>query len=131
MMKALVVIPTFNEAESVVEVLDRVLALHGTARGAGKWVDSTGDRSKFGLSALEIVDSFIGRMLGNIAAMSRVLDAETVRFERPHRVSFRLVKGPVPHVLERFELRPSELGELLLGPIPVTTSQRQPSRSSA
>jgi hypothetical protein len=35
---------------------------------------------------------------------------ETVRFERPHRISFRLVKGPVPHVLERFELRPSETG---------------------
>src|SRR5215211_278676 len=30
------------------------------------------------ISALEIVDSFIGRMLGNIAAMSAVLDAETV-----------------------------------------------------
>jgi len=28
-----------------------------TARGAGKWVDSTGDRSKFGLSALEIVEA--------------------------------------------------------------------------
>ena len=28
------------------------------------------------ISALEIVDSFIGRMLDNIAAMSRVLDAE-------------------------------------------------------
>src|SRR5262245_66126100 len=30
------------------------------------------------ISALEMVDSFIGRTLGNIAAMSRVLDAETV-----------------------------------------------------
>src|SRR5919206_2064608 len=30
------------------------------------------------ISSLEIVDSFIGRMLGNIAAMSRVLGAETV-----------------------------------------------------
>jgi hypothetical protein len=30
---------------------------------------------------------------------------ETVRFERPHRISFRLLRGPVPHVLETYELR--------------------------
>jgi hypothetical protein len=30
---------------------------------------------------------------------------ETVRFERPERVRFRLVRGPVPHVEETFELR--------------------------
>jgi rsbT antagonist protein RsbS len=30
------------------------------------------------ISSLEIVDSFIGRMLANIAAMSKVLGAETV-----------------------------------------------------
>lgn len=30
------------------------------------------------ISSLEIVDSFIGRMLGSIAAMSRMLNAETV-----------------------------------------------------
>lgn len=30
------------------------------------------------ISSLEIVDSFIGRMLSNIASMSRVLDAVTV-----------------------------------------------------
>jgi hypothetical protein len=35
---------------------------------------------------------------------------ETVRFERPHRVSFRLVRGPVPHVLETYELRTSPDG---------------------
>lgn len=35
---------------------------------------------------------------------------ETVRFESPERVSFRLVRGPVPHVSETFELRPSERG---------------------
>src|SRR5215218_11458803 len=39
-----------------------------------------------------------------------VTTVETVRFERPHRVSFRLVKGPVPHVLERYELRPRDGG---------------------
>src|SRR5919201_6624881 len=39
-----------------------------------------------------------------------VTTVETVRFERPHRISFRLVKGPVPHVFERYELRASEIG---------------------
>ena len=34
---------------------------------------------------------------------------ETVRFERPERVHFRLVRGPVPHVVETFELR--EMGQ--------------------
>lgn len=29
---------------------------------------------------------------------------ETVRFERPERVHFRLVRGPVPHVVEEFAL---------------------------
>jgi uncharacterized protein YndB with AHSA1/START domain len=31
---------------------------------------------------------------------------ETVRFERPHRISFRLLRGPVPHVTETYELAP-------------------------
>lgn len=30
---------------------------------------------------------------------------EVVRFERPERITFRLVRGPVPHVLESYELR--------------------------
>lgn len=29
---------------------------------------------------------------------------ETVRFARPHRIDFRLVRGPVPHVVESFVL---------------------------
>jgi hypothetical protein len=35
---------------------------------------------------------------------------ETVRFERPERVHFRLVRGPVPHVVEEFHLRESGTG---------------------
>ena len=35
---------------------------------------------------------------------------ETVRFERPERVHFRLVRGPVPHVVEQFELRETPYG---------------------
>jgi hypothetical protein len=33
---------------------------------------------------------------------------ETVRFERPDAIYFRLVRGPVPHVIERFELTEDE-----------------------
>jgi hypothetical protein len=33
---------------------------------------------------------------------------ETVRFERPARIAFRLVRGPVPHVAETFELNESD-----------------------
>jgi hypothetical protein len=29
---------------------------------------------------------------------------ETVRFDRPETVAFRLVRGPVPHVVEQFTL---------------------------
>jgi hypothetical protein len=35
---------------------------------------------------------------------------ETVRFEPPTRVTFRLVRGPVPHVTETFVLEPNETG---------------------
>jgi hypothetical protein len=33
---------------------------------------------------------------------------ETVRFERPGAVHFRLLRGPVPHVIERFEMTEDE-----------------------
>jgi hypothetical protein len=35
---------------------------------------------------------------------------ETVRFERPELISFRLVRGPVPHLLETYELRGEAAG---------------------
>ena len=35
---------------------------------------------------------------------------ETVRFERPERIGFRLLRGPVPHVVETFELLASAGG---------------------
>ncbi|WP_234443906.1 SRPBCC family protein [Streptomyces sp. NRRL S-1868] len=39
---------------------------------------------------------------------------ETVRFTRPERIDFRLVRGPVPHVTESFVLEDSGAGTLLV-----------------
>ncbi len=60
----IIVIDRFHEIELVVKTA-RELGIRPhlgvrarlASKGAGKWVESTGDRSKFGLSALEIVDA--------------------------------------------------------------------------
>ena len=61
-----------------VDMHDR-LAMHAAGRPDGHGSSATAREGVLiDISSLEMVDSFIGRMLGNIAAMSRVLDAETV-----------------------------------------------------
>jgi len=75
------------------------------------------------ISSLDIVDSFIGRMLGNIAAMSRVLDAETVVVGMRPSVAITLVELGLSLPGVRTALNVERGMEMLRMPVNAETSQ--------
>jgi rsbT antagonist protein RsbS len=48
------------------------------------------------ISAVSIVDSFMGRIIGNIASMSKILDAETVVVGMQPAVAITLIELGLP-----------------------------------
>jgi rsbT antagonist protein RsbS len=78
------------------------------------------------ISGLEMVDSFIGRMLGNIAAMSRVLDAETVVVGMRPAVAITLVELGMSLAGVRTALNVEKGMELLSASSPASADRHGP-----
>ena len=55
-------------------------------------------------------DMVLAEHFTDLGRGGKAVTLETVRFDRPHIVTFRLVRGPVPYVVETFDLRPSDGG---------------------
>jgi len=72
---------------------------------AGPYLGRTPRAMKDKLEVLERgSDMVLGAHFNKVGPVTATT-VETVRFERPHRISFRVLRGPVPHVVETYELR--------------------------
>src|SRR4029079_3215995 len=79
----LVTIQVDMHDEIAVRLLDDLTNMVTRTRARGVVID---------LSALDMVDSFIGRMIADIAATSRILDAETILVGMQPAVAITLVE---------------------------------------
>ena len=79
----LVTIQVDMHDEIAVRLLDDLTTMVTKTRARGVVID---------ISALDMVDSFIGRMIADIAATSRILDAETILVGMQPAVAITLVE---------------------------------------
>jgi rsbT antagonist protein RsbS len=79
----LVTIQVDMHDEIAVRLLDDLTTMVTRTRARGVVID---------ISALDMVDSFIGRMIADIAATSRILDAETILVGMQPAVAITLVE---------------------------------------
>lgn len=83
------------------------------------------------ISSLVVVDSFMGRMLGNIAAMSRILDAETVVVGMQPAVAITLVELGLTLAGVQTALSVEKGMELLRASVGMSTTERCHGRAEA
>jgi arginine decarboxylase len=113
--KPIIVVEKFSEFEAILELAERLdleptlgVRMRPSTRGAGRWEGSSGDRSKFGLSAQEIVDGVallkgrgmahclellhfhIGSQVSAIRAFKSVLREAARMYVELHRLGARM-----------------------------------------
>jgi len=95
--------PTVTSMRAPPEVVFEVIAAPYLGRTPRAMADS--------LRVLERgTDMAVAAHYTPIGRLGTSTTVETVRFTRPTRIDFRLLRGPVPHVLETFELRAVDEG---------------------
>jgi hypothetical protein len=78
---------------------------------AAPYLDKTPHAMESKLRVVERgTDMVLAEHFTDVGRGQTAVTVETVRFERPHTISFRLVRGPVPYVTETFDLRPDDGG---------------------